>query len=153
MFVPFILGSKVDITHAEKISAILEDFGVECKIHVSSAHKVPEKTLKIIKHYNKLKGPIVFVTGAGRSNALSGLVSANTHFPVIACPPFSDKADYLANIHSTIQMPSETPAMTVVDPGNAAMAVLRILSLCDEKLKGKVEKHMKVVQDSFEEGL
>lgn len=153
MFVPFVLGSKVDIPHAEKISAILNDFGVETKIHVSSAHKVPEKTLKIIKHYNKLKGPLVFVTGAGRSNALSGLVSANTHFPVVACPPFSDKADYLANIHSTIQMPSDTPAMTVVDPGNAAMAVLRILSLCDEGLKGKVEKHMKVVQDSFEENL
>ena len=34
---------------------------------------------------------VVFVTVAGRSNALSGVVAANTHRPVIACPPFKDK--------------------------------------------------------------
>lgn len=150
MIVPLIFGSKVDLGHAEKITAVLKDFGVDFKVHVSSAHKVPEKTLQIIKHYNKLKGPVVFITGAGRSNALSGLVSANTHFPVVACPPFSDKADYLANIHSTVQMPSDTPALTVVDPQNAAMATLKILALTDEKLKKRIENHMKIIQDFFE---
>ncbi|MCF7801884.1 MAG: AIR carboxylase family protein, partial [Candidatus Marinimicrobia bacterium] len=63
------------------------------------------------------------------SNALSGFVAANSEFPTIACPPFADKVDMLVNIHSTLQMPSKAPVLTVIDPGNAALAVKRILDL------------------------
>jgi 5-(carboxyamino)imidazole ribonucleotide mutase len=69
---------------------------------------------------------IVYVTIAGRSNALSGFVAANSEFPTIGCPPFSDKVDMLVNIHSTLQMPSNTPVLTVLDPGNCALAIKRI---------------------------
>ncbi len=150
MIVPFILGSKADLDHAKLIAKVLEDYGVKCEIYVSSAHKVPEKTLELIQKFNEKKESVVFVTIAGRSNALSGLVSANSHFPVIACPPFKDYADYLANIHSTLQMPSETPAITVVDPKNAAQAVVRILALTDKDLAKKVKNHIKVVQNLFD---
>ena len=70
---------------------------------------------------------MVCITVAGRSNALSGLVAANMKWPVIACPPFKDHSDYMVNIHSSIQMPSLVPAMTVIDPGNAALAAVKIL--------------------------
>ena len=149
MIVPFLLGSQVDLDHAKSIAKVLQEFGVKTEIYVSSAHKVPEKTLSIIKKFNESGDTVVWVTMAGRSNALSGLVSANTPYPVVACPPFSDKADYLTNIHSTLQMPGETPAMTVVDPKNAAQAVLRILALADKGMAEKVRAHMKEVQDSF----
>jgi len=33
------------------------------------------------------------------------------------------------NIHSTLQMPSKTPVLTVLDPGNCAIAVHRILNI------------------------
>jgi 5-(carboxyamino)imidazole ribonucleotide mutase len=33
----------------------------------------------------------------------------------------------LVNIHSTLQMPSNTPVLTVIDPGNCALAAKRIL--------------------------
>jgi 5-(carboxyamino)imidazole ribonucleotide mutase len=150
MIVPFILGSSVDLDHAKVIAKVLSDYGVKHEIYVASAHKVPEKTLEIIKKFNEKKESVVFVTIAGRSNALSGLVSANTHFPVVACPPFKDHADYLANIHSTLQMPGETPSLTVVDPKNAAQAVVRILALTDKDLAKKVKNHIKVVQNSFD---
>jgi len=150
MIVPFILGSKSDLDHAKEIAKILDDYGVKHEIYVSSAHKVPEKTLEIIQNFNEKKESVVFVTIAGRSNALSGLVSANTHFPVLACPPFKDYADYLANIHSSLQMPSETPALTVVDPKNAGQAVVRILALTDKDLAKKVRNHTKVVQNLFD---
>ena len=42
---------------------------------------------------------------------------------------FSDKADMLVNIHSTLQMPSNTPVLTVIDPGNCALAVKRIFGV------------------------
>jgi 5-(carboxyamino)imidazole ribonucleotide mutase len=149
MIVPFILGSKIDLDHARKIQAVLDDYGIPHETYVASAHKVPTVTLEIINDYNEKKESVVFVTIAGRSNALSGLVSANTHFPVVACPPFSDKADYLTNIHSTLQMPSETPCLTVVDPKNAGQAVARLLSLTNKDLAKKVNNHIKIVKHSF----
>lgn len=149
MIVPFLLGSKIDIPHAEKIQAILDDYGIKHETYVCSAHKVPMKTMEIINKYNEMKETVVFVTIAGRSNALSGLTAGNTHLPVVACPPFSDKADYLVNIHSTLQMPSETPSITVVDPKNAGQAVVRILALTDKDLAKKVKKHIQVVKKSF----
>ena len=72
---------------------------------------------------------LVYITIAGRSNALSGFTAANTTFPVLACPPFADRMDMLVNIHSTLQMPSKVPVLTVLEPENAALAAMRILDL------------------------
>ncbi|HEC21258.1 MAG TPA: AIR carboxylase family protein, partial [Candidatus Peregrinibacteria bacterium] len=121
MLVVFLLGSEVDRPHQEKIAQVLDNFQVSYEVYVASAHKVPEKTLEIIKKYNQEK-EICYITIAGRSNALSGLVAANSIHPVIACPPFKDKDDMMININSTLQMPSETPVLTVLDPENAALA-------------------------------
>jgi len=151
MLVPIMMGSRVDQAHAEKIAEVLAQFGVRTEMYVASAHKVPELALEIVKEFNKSDEDIVYVTMAGRSNALSGFVAANSIHPVIACPPFKDKSDYLVNIHSTLNMPSNTPNMTVIDPQNCAMAVLRILSLTDKKLKKQVQEHMKAVKDKFVE--
>ena len=80
---------------------------------------------------------------------MSGVVAANSVHPVIACPPFADKNDMLVNMHSTLQMPSDTPVLTVVDPKNAAVAAVRILGLADENLKAKTEKRIKEIKASF----
>lgn len=149
MIVPFLLGSKADVAHAEKIAQILKDYGIRTEFYVCSAHKVPKVTLSIIEKFNEMKESVVFVAIAGRSNALSGVVAGNTHFPVVACPPFSDKADYSVNIHSTLQMPSETPVLTVVDPENAGQTVARILALTNKDLAKKIQTHIKVVKSSF----
>ena len=81
------------------------------------------------KHFIKNEKDSVYITIAGRSSALSGFVAANSEFPTLGCPPFSDKADMLVNVHSTLQMPSNTPVLTVLDPGNCALAVKRILGV------------------------
>lgn len=126
--VVFLLGSEVDTPFAQKITTKLDEYNLEYEIHVASAHKNPLKVLDILKRYEKEKG-IVFITIAGRSNALSGFCGGNTPHPVIACPPFSDKVDMMVNINSTLQMPSNTPVLTVLDPGNAALAAIRILNV------------------------
>lgn len=123
-----IMGSVSDQHHADKITNVLDTLGVEHEVHAASAHKNPEKVLEIIRSFEK-KSNVVFVTIAGRSNALSGFVGANCNKPTLACPPFSDKVDMSINIHSTLQMPSKTPVLTVLDPGNCAIAVHRILSV------------------------
>ena len=120
-----IMGSTSDEPHAKKITDKLDDYGIAWEQHVASAHKQPLKVLEILET-NKDGEDIVYVTIAGLSNALSGFVAANSKFPTLGCPPFSDKADMLVNIHSTLQMPSNTPVLTVIDPGNCALAIKRI---------------------------
>ena len=122
------MRSTADEPHAKKITDKLDDFGISWEQHAASAHKQPLKVLEILDN-NMTKKDIVYITIAGRSNALSGFVAANSEFPTLGCPPFSDKADMLVNIHSTLQMPSNTPVLTVIDPGNCALAVKRIFGV------------------------
>ncbi len=128
MKVFILMGSESDMPHAEKIAKALHAEGVATEFFARSAHKDPVGVFNYVKEKEAVSRSC-FITIAGRSNALSGVVAANTHRPVLACPPFSDKSDYLVNIHSTLQMPSKTPVMTVVDPVNCAEAAVRILRM------------------------
>ena len=123
-----IMGSTSDEPHAKKLTDKLDEYDIVWEQYAASAHKEPLKVLNILNS-NKENKDIVYITIAGRSNALSGFVAANSKFPTLGCPPFSDKADMLVNIHSTLQMPSNTPVLTVVDPGNCALAVKRIFGV------------------------
>lgn len=122
------MGSESDRSFTEKITDALEKYKIKFEMYVASAHKQPLEVLNIIKSNTAKKG-VVYITIAGRSNALSGFVAANSEKPVIACPPFKDKTDMLVNIHSTLQMPSNAPVLTILDPGNCALAVKRILEV------------------------
>ena len=128
MKVVIIMGSTSDEPHAKKITDKLDEYNIKWEQHAASAHKEPKKVLDILES-NENNDHILYVTIAGRSNALSGFVAANSSFPTLACPPFSDKTDMLVNIHSTLQMPSNTPVLTVVDPGNCALAIKRIFGV------------------------
>lgn len=125
-----IAGSPKDQAHVDTVTQALKKLGLTFALYFASAHKQPKEVLKIVSFYKNRR--VVYITSAGRSNALSGFVAANCHMPVIACPPFSDKSDYLVNIHSTLQMPSQVPVLTVIDPANAALAAARII-----KFQGK----------------
>jgi len=143
-----IMGSESDKAWAEKINLELNKWGLNSEQIVASAHKVPEKVFEIVSEFNKEKD-IVYITIAGRSNGLSGVTAANSIHPVIACPPFSDKTDMLVNIHSTIQMPSDTPVITILDPKNVAGAIVRIAGLTDENLQEKVKENIQSIKNAY----
>lgn len=149
MLVPILMGSKVDEAHARKIAEYLEEFDVKTELYVASAHKVPELVLDIVNDFNKSGDDICYITIAGRSNGLSGVVAANAIHPVIACPPFKDKDDYMANVNSSTLYPSDTPSMLVVDPQNAAQAAIRILALTNDKLRKKVARHINDIKEAY----
>lgn len=142
------LGSKSDMEFVDGLGKEFKTWGVDSEYVVASAHKVPEKAFEIIAKNNK-EEDLVYVTVAGRSNALSGVVSANSVHPVIACPPFKDKMDFMVNINSTLNMPSDTPAMTVLDRLNVVMAVLRIFALKNKDLKKKILQRIEKIKESF----
>lgn len=146
--VVIIMGSKSDLDWAKKIVSFLEKFEVSFEIRVASAHKVPLKCLEILREYEGEEN-LVFITVAGRSNALSGFVDAQTSYPVIACPPYSDKFGG-ADIFSSLRMPSGVACMTVIEPSNAALAAVKILALKDKDLKEKLkEYHKKIKEDLY----
>lgn len=149
MPVTLFLASQSDREFASPILATLKEFDVEVDTIIASAHKVPEKVLEHMKHLNTSREPLVIITCVGKSNGLSGLVAGSTLYPVIACPVFKDKHDYLINIHSTIQMPSEIPVLTVLDPVNAALAAIRMLALHDKELRRKLWKRMRKVKEAY----
>ena len=125
-------GSEKDSGHVEKIETALTHEFIGYRSYISSAHKNTQDVLDLIKKYddyNRLNRRIVWITVAGRSNALSGVVAANSRFPVIACPPFANQMDMLVNINSTIQCPSKVPVMTILEPSNVALAIRKIFDL------------------------
>ena len=127
-FVTIMMGSEKDLEFANIIIKKLNEFKIENKFFICSAHKNTMQVLYNISELDRNKKNII-VTIAGMSNALSGIVSANSTFPVIACPPFKDNIDMMVNINSTLQMPSKIPVLTILDPENCAIAIKRILDL------------------------
>jgi 5-(carboxyamino)imidazole ribonucleotide mutase len=130
-----IMGSKADLDWAKQITKVLDSFGIENITRIASAHKVPLKCYDLIKQYEKEN--IVFITIAGMSNALSGFTDAQTHCPVIACPPYSDKFGG-ADLFSSVRMPSGVAPLTVLSPENAALASAKILGLSNPEIKKKI---------------
>lgn len=124
-----ISGSKADQDWVNKIETALDVQGIAHEWEACSAHKETRRLLELIDKWENSADSIVYVTVAGRSNALSGVVACNTKHPVLAVPPFKDKADFMVNINSTLQMPSNTPVLTVLEPANAAQAIARIFAI------------------------
>ena len=143
-----IMGSSHDMQHSRKIAETLNLFNIETKMHIASAHKTPEALLKIISTYEMDKIPKIYITVAGRSNALSGFVDGQVTAPVIACPPLSQEFSTV-DIFSSLRMPSGICLAVVLDPGNAALMAVKILSLSDNNLNNKLVDYQNKLKTSI----
>jgi formyltetrahydrofolate-dependent phosphoribosylglycinamide formyltransferase len=119
-------GSPSDGAHVKKLQEQLDMRQIYSESYIASAHKTTRRLLEILEQYEN--DNVIWITVAGMSNALSGVVAGNTTQPVIACPPFSSKEDMMINIHSTLQCPSNVPVLTVLKPGNVALCCKRIFN-------------------------
>ncbi|MCM8786189.1 MAG: AIR carboxylase family protein [Candidatus Omnitrophica bacterium] len=147
MKIVIIMGSLIDIEWAKKIEDKIKEFEVDVDLRVASAHKTPIKVLEIIKEYEK--EDVVFITVAGRSNALSGFVDANTIKPVIACPPYNEKFSGF-DIFSSLRMPSGVAPLIVLEPEQAAIAAIKILSIKYPQLNLKIKEFQKKMKQEIE---
>ncbi len=135
-----LMGSSSDIDHAEKIASALNEFKIEYVMRIGSAHKTADHVINILKEYEALDRPKIYITIAGRSNALSGFVDGFVDGPTIACPPYSDS--FSGNdIYSSLRMPSGISPALVLEPKNAALLAARIFSLHDEEVACAIKKH------------
>jgi 5-(carboxyamino)imidazole ribonucleotide mutase len=133
-----IMGSERDLDFSREIAKYLKLLGVAYEFRVASAHKTPTAVLDILKEFEAEK--VIYITIAGRSNALSAFIDGNTSKPVIACPPYSEKYGG-ADIYSSLRVPSGIGSVVTIEPEGAAIAAAKILGLEDAEVLSKVKDY------------
>lgn len=126
--VVIVMASMGDKEHANKIKKYCEEFGLNVEIRVSSAHKTTDSTINIVSYYESLGIPLIFIAVAGRSNGLGPVISGNTDYPVINCPPGS-RDDLSRDIWSSVNVPSGLGCTTVIYPESAALAAAQSIAM------------------------
>lgn len=123
-----LMGSPSDKEHCEKIAKHCRDLGLNVELRVTSAHKGTKTTLHIVNEYESVLSNLVFITVAGRSNGLGPVLSGNTNYPVINCPPTRPDNVQL-DVWSSLNLPSGLGCATVLYPEAAALNAAQILGL------------------------
>ena len=138
------MGSKSDQDFASRIKNFLESkhFSVPCKFIVASAHRTPKRLLSEIERLEGLEEPIVIITVAGLSDALSGVVAGSSRFPVIACPPDIEQLRGV-KFFSSAMTPKGVAVSCVPKPENAALAAVKILGMSNDELRRQLETFMR----------
>jgi 5-(carboxyamino)imidazole ribonucleotide mutase len=141
MKVMIFLGSESDYGVIEDAVAALKDFGVAFGLEVTSAHRSPERTLRLVKS-SEAAGADVFIAVAGKAAHLAGIVAAHSIKPVIGVPVESESLAGMDALLSTVQMPKGIPVATMAlgkhGGLNAALLAVEILALKDEGLRTKL---------------
>ncbi|MBI5342561.1 MAG: 5-(carboxyamino)imidazole ribonucleotide mutase [Deltaproteobacteria bacterium] len=135
------MGSKSDAEVMAEASRVLDALGIPFTTTVSSAHRSPGRTQKLVREAEK-KGYSVIIAGAGMAAHLAGVVAAETVLPVIGVPLASSPLSGLDSLLSTAQMPGGVPVATMAigkaGAQNAAYLAAQILALSDAKLRKKL---------------
>jgi len=136
--VMILLGSASDFRIAEKAMEIFEELRIPYDLRVASAHRTHEKVKAIVSEAVKA-GVEVFIGIAGLSAHIPGMISANTHRPVIGVP-VDVKLGGLDALFACSQMPFPAPVATVgVDRGeNAAILAAQIIGIGDPGVRERV---------------
>ncbi len=146
------MGSISDEEKMRPCSDLLNDLGVDHVFTVSSAHRTPERTAKLVKEY-EADGCQVFICAAGLAAHLAGAVAAKTTKPVLGVPlaasPFGGMDAMLATVQMPPGFPVGTLALDKVGAKNAAWLAAQILALQDEGLAAKIQE----ARDGFKESV
>jgi len=139
-----ILGSQSDIDYIKPAIDIFNHFGIKYDVRISSAHRTPERTVKLAKSL-KDEGYKIVIAAAGLSAHLPGVISSNTDLPVLGIPLPTGYLKGIDALLSINQMPSGVPVatMSIGENGaiNSALLAIRILALGDENLQEKMKKY------------
>jgi len=138
-----LMGSDSDWEIMAEAKKALDDLGVACEVHVSSAHRTPERTARLAREAAG-RGIQVVICGAGAAAHLAGVVAAETELPVLGVPLPSSDLSGLDALLATAQMPGGVPVGTLAvgkaGARNAGLLAARILARGDEALAARVRE-------------
>ena len=153
MKVAIFMGSKSDEATVRPCVDILQKLGIPCKFTITSAHRTPERTEKLITEL-EAQGCQVYICAAGMAAHLAGAVAARTIKPVIGIPVSSGNLGGMDALLSTVMMPAGFPVATVAldkaGARNAAWLAAQILALHDAGLAARIEKERASMRDDVE---
>ncbi len=148
-----LMGSDSDAPVMQGAVDILLEFGISSEITVASAHRSPERVLRLVRDA-PARGVKVFIVGAGAAAHLAGVVAAHTTMPVIGVPIDSSALKGLDALLSTVQMPPGVPVATVSigKPGatNAGVLAAQILAVGDTTIAKRLAGYKKKLADRVE---
>ncbi len=139
--VVILMGSQSDEDKVSPCVEVLKSLGISCFITVSSAHRTPERTERLVSEH-EAAGAQVFICAAGMAAHLAGAVAARTTRPVIGIPVSSVALGGMDALLATVQMPPGFPVATVAldkaGARNAAWLAAQILALADPALADRI---------------
>lgn len=154
MDVAILIGSESDYEVVREAVDILQSFGVANRLEVTSAHRSPERTRRLVTTLEK-QGTKVFIAAAGKAAHLAGFIAAHTTLPVIGVPVESAGLGGLDALLSTVQMPRGIPVATMglgkMGAANAALLAIAILSLKNPQLRRKLQDYRNKLAAQVEE--
>jgi phosphoribosylaminoimidazole carboxylase PurE protein len=138
-----LLGSKSDAEVMEEAARVLSEFGVSYSMTVTSAHRSPDRTRKIVGRAEQ-DGCSVIIAGAGSAAHLAGCAAAETLLPVIGVPLSNSPFQGIDSLLSTVQMPAGIPVATMAvgaaGARNAGYLAVQILGLSDPVLRDRIRE-------------
>ncbi len=139
-----VMGSDSDRGIMAEAEKILDEFGVDYEIRISSAHRSPARTAALAEKA-AANGKKVVIAGAGAAAALPGVIAAHTILPVIGVPVDSSPLQGMDALLSMVQMPGGIPVATMAvgkaGARNAGILSVQILALNDQKLRAKLIRY------------
>ncbi|MCL4477352.1 MAG: 5-(carboxyamino)imidazole ribonucleotide mutase [Nitrospirae bacterium] len=135
-----IMGSDSDLPVVEEAGKILGEFGIPYEMTIASAHRTPERVMKLSVEAEK-RGIEVVIAAAGAAAHLAGVVAAHTLLPVIGIPINSSPLQGFDSLLSTVQMPPGVPVATMaVGKAGAKNAAILAAQIIGRKDKGIMKK-------------
>ncbi len=148
-----LMGSDSDWEVMSEARKALDELGIESEVHVSSAHRTPERTGRLAREAAG-RGIQVLVCGAGAAAHLAGVCAAETELPVLGVPLASSDLKGLDALLATAQMPAGVPVGTLAigkaGARNAGLLAARIVARGDPKVAEKVRAQRKRMAEEVE---
>ena len=148
--VSILMGSRNDDDHLSPTYKLLDEFGIPWEKRVLSAHRQPDQLRAYIAEAEE-NGIEVFITAAGLSAALPGVVAAQTVRPVIGVPVPAGPLKGVDALLSIVQMPGGIGVATVGigsnGSKNAAVIAAQILAVSRNEIRDALLKYRKKLSE------
>lgn len=129
-------SEKDDIKPFEQTFEAYAHCGCTLTCVTQSAHKSPIACCMKLNELVRENPDSVLIAFVGMSNAAGPMLSAQTSIPVITVPATWKQCP--EDIWSSLRMPSNVVAMTMLDANNAMLAALQILAMHNPALYAQV---------------